>query len=150
MITGSIAQYVLESDVTAPTTVGVDVTGFAFDGKAGKVYQVEGVFTMQSSATSTGMAWCFDGPADMTVSTIALHAGGNNTTPVMNKSIAENTFGTSSTGVPVQDENNPVAFKGVVKMTTGGTVQMVIRSEVASSAVKLIGGLTVMTITQMN
>lgn len=156
MLTGVIGQigntrlYVLESDVTAPTTSGVDVTGFSFTGVAGKVYQIEGVFTMQSAATTTGMAWCFDGPADMGVSTIAIHAGSSNTAPVMNKSIADNTFGTSSTAVPVQDENNPVAFKAVVNITTGGTVQLKIRSEVAMSAVKLVGGLTVMSVTELN
>lgn len=123
------------------TTTEAAVTGVSFDGAANTTYEIEIFGAVQSAATTTGVGLGFDIPADASIvglTTMAVNTtGGTNTI----ETIADNTVLNAGSGIRAANTNSPVYGKYLVKLVTAGTVQLVAKSEVAASAVTLMGGL---------
>lgn len=134
----------LAADVANSTVTLANVTGLSFAGAASTTYIVELIGTLQSAATTTGIAVALSLPVGATVSGYTEHA-------ISLTASAPNEQNTSATnpgatgGVRAANTNVPVIGRWIVQMgATAGTVQMQFRSEIAASAVTMKAGLTAM------
>lgn len=134
----------LASDSTVSTTAFANVTGMSFTGAASTTYLVEVIGAYQSAATTTGIALSLDIPAGAEiiginiVSTSATALGGA-------EQIADATTTGATTGVRAVNTNTPISAKWLVRINaTGGTVQLMQRSEIAASNTILKANITAM------
>lgn len=141
--TGSGAPVIvkLANDQAFSTTTLSNVTGMTFTAAANTDYMVELLGSFQSAATTTGIGLAFNvggtvtrisGQANHPVSATAQGSCAQEA----NNAVTGATTGVRATGVPV-------ALEGIwhIRMgATGGTAQLLCRSEVAGSAVTLHAG----------
>lgn len=130
----------LANNFSVSTTAVAAVTGVSFTGLANTKYEVEIFGAFQSAATTTGIGLGLDIPSGSVIG----HAWHNVSTTALssNEAIADNAVTGATTGVRVINLNVPITGHFLVSLgVTGGTVQLVARSEIASSAVTLQGGL---------
>lgn len=132
----------LASDVANSTTTLAAVTGLSFTATADTTYLVELVGTFQAAASTTGIAVALDIPSG-SVSGLNVHMTGS--TFGGTEQVADNaTIGVSS-AVRASNVNVPILANFIVAVgSTGGTVQLQFRSEVAASAVTMKAALTAM------
>lgn len=133
----------LPSNVAVSTTTFGVVTGMAFPAAANTLYEVEVFGTFQSAANTTGIALALDIPSGTVTgmglnSTSATAVGGF-------EQIADGTTTGATTGVRAAATNTPIWARYLVSVgATPGNVQLMVRSEIASSAVTLQASITVM------
>ena len=133
----------LPSNVAVSTTTFGVVTGMAFPAVANTVYEVEVFGTFQSAANTTGIALALDIPSGTVTgmgsnSTSATAVGGF-------EQIADGTTTGATTGVRAAATNAPIWARYLVSVgATPGNVQLMMRSEIAASAVTLQGGRTIL------
>ena len=119
------------------------MTGLSFAALADTTYLVELAGTFQSAATSTGIALALDIPSG-SVSGLAVHSTSGTALGCVEQ-IADNATTGASSGVRAANINVPFSARFIVAVgTSGGTVQLQFRSEVAGSAVTMKAGLTAM------
>ena len=140
---------VLPSNFSTSSTSFSDVTGMSFVAQANTRYEVEVFGAFQSAATTTGAALALDIPGGIGSDNAVVAQGIHNlaaSTLTGWEQIADNTTTGAGSGVRAANTNVPIRFRAVVKTDTsvGGTIQLRMRSEVASSAVTLQAGITVM------
>lgn len=123
---------VLASDNTVSTTALADVTGMSFTADASSTYIVELIGTFQTAATTTGIGLALNIPSGGVMGQVFTPTS---STAVLNVlQIANNAVLAPSTGVAAANTNYPITAKWLVKIdSTGGTVQLRQRSEVAAS-----------------
>lgn len=131
----------LAADVANSTVTLAPVTGLSFAATANTSYLVEVIGAFTSAATTTGIAIALDIPSG-TVAGLANHAisatglGGT-------EQIADNATTGATTGVRAANANVPITGRFLVSIgATAGTVQLMLRSEIAASAVTMKAGLT--------
>ncbi len=131
---------VLASDLANSTTTLANVTGMSFSAEANATYEVEFTGVYQTAATTTGIALALDIPSGsvygmgVVMTSVTAVAGFNQ--------IADAATTGASTGVTTAATNTPMFAKWIVAVgATGGTVQLMMKSEVASSAATLKAGL---------
>jgi len=133
----------LASNSTVSTTAFANVSGMSFTALANTTYLVELAGAYQAAATTTGIALALDIPSGTViginqVATSATAAGAA-------EQIADATTTGATTGVRAANTNTPIVARWVVAIgATGGTVQLMQRSEVAASNTVLQAGLTIM------
>ena len=137
-------QYIrLPSNVSINTTSFGDVTGMSFIALPNTNYEIEVFGAIQSAATTTGAALALDIPSGAVIGQGIHNLAAATLTGW--EQIADNTTTGAGSGVRAVTTNVPIRFKAQIAIgNTGGTVQLRLRSEVASSAVTLQAGLTVM------
>jgi hypothetical protein len=129
----------LVSNFANSTTSMTAVTGMSFTGTLNTNYEIEIFGAFQSAATTTGIAFGFDIPSG-SVHGFATHPI-SATALGSNENIADNASTGATTGVRAANTNVPCFGKFLVKLGAGGTIQLVVRSEISASAVTLQGGL---------
>jgi hypothetical protein len=133
----------LASDAANSTVTMAAVTGLSFTAAANTTYLVHVFGAFQSAATTTGIALALDIPSgaingQTTASISAIGLGGT-------EQIADNATTGATSVVRAANTNVPINAWFVVAVgATGGLVQLMLRSEVAASAVTLKAGLTTM------
>jgi len=133
----------LASNSTVSTTAFANVTGMSFTAEANTTYLVEVIGAYQTAATTTGIGLALDIPSgsvigQVVVNTSATALGGL-------EQIADATTTGASTGVRALTTNTPITARWIVAVgVTGGTVQLMQRSEIAASNTVLQANLTVM------
>lgn len=132
----------LGSNFSNSTTTLTAVTGFAFFGAANTTYEVEIFGLFQTAVTTTGMGMALDVPSG-TAYGLAMHHATTAGSLTTSEQIADNAvLGNGSTGVRTNATNTPLTGRFVAAIgSTAGTVQVMLRSEVASSAVTLQAGM---------
>lgn len=137
-------QYlVLPSNASVSTTAFADVTGMSFIAQADTRYEVDLVGAIQTAATTTGAALALDIPSGSIVGQGIHNLAASTLTGW--EQIADNTTSGAGSGMRATGTNVPITTRWIVAVgNTGGAVQLRLRSEVASSAVTLQAGLTVM------
>lgn len=134
---------VLGSNAAVSTTAFADVSGMSFVGLANTRYEVEVMGAIQTAATTTGAALALDIPSGSVVGQGIHNLAAATLTGW--EQIADNTTTGAGSGMRAISTNVPIRFQAIVEIgSTGGTVQLRLRSEIASSAVTLQAGLTVM------
>lgn len=134
---------VLPSNAAVSTTAFADVSGMSFTAQANTTYEVELVGAIQSAATTTGAALALDIPSGNVVGQGIHNLAASTLTGW--EQIADNTTTGAGSGMRATGTNVPITTRWIAAIGgTGGTVQLRLRSEVASSAVTLQAGLTVM------
>lgn len=134
---------ILAADSSNSTTTPANVSGMAFPVAASGIYEVELIGAYQTAATTTGIAVDLDIPSGQVigmigVATSATALGGT-------EQIADAATTGATTGVRAATTNTPIWSRWIVVVgATGGTCQLQLRSEVASSAVTLKASLTVL------
>jgi hypothetical protein len=130
----------LSADVSNSTITLAPVTGLSFVAAANTTYLVELVGTFQSGATTTGIALALDIPSGAVTGQI-IHPISATTLGSIEQIADAATTGATS-GVRAAATNVPVLATFIVAVgITGGTVQLLFRSEVAASAVTMKAGL---------
>ena len=105
-----------------------------FEAAANTTYWIEIVGTFLTAATSTGMGLALDIPSG-TVFGVGWHGGTTSGTIVGFESVADAQATAASVGVRAANQEMLFAAKfRVTTAETAGTVQLMFRSEVASSA----------------
>lgn len=133
----------LASSSTVSTTAFANVAGMSFTGLADTTYLVEVIGAYQTAATTTGIALALDIPSGSVigmniVNTSAIALGGA-------EQIADATTTGATQGVRAVNTNTPIMARWVVAIgATGGTVQLMQRSEVAGSNTVLQPAITIM------
>lgn len=133
----------LASASVVSTTAYANVSGMSFTAQANTAYLVEVVGAYQTAATTTGIGLTLDIPSGSiiginVVSTSATALGGTEV-------IADAASTGATTGVRAANTNTPITARFVVAIGgTGGTVQLMQRSEIAASNTTLQAGLTIM------
>jgi hypothetical protein len=129
---------------TVSTVAYANVTGMSFTGTALAKYYVKVMGAYQAAATTTGIALALDVPAGATV--IGRVVVNTTATAMIGlEQIADATATGVSTGVRAINTNTPIEAWFIVQIgATGGTVQLMQRSEIAASNTVLQAGLTVM------
>jgi hypothetical protein len=133
----------LASDVANSTVTLAPVTGFSFTAAANTSYLVHVFGAFQSAAITTGIALALDIPSGSIIgqTTASISAIGSGST----EQIADNATTGATSAVRAANTNTPINAWFVVAVgATGGLVQLMLRSEVAASAVTLKAGLTAM------
>lgn len=127
---------VLASDSTNSTTTLANVTGMLFSAEASATYEVEFMGAYQTAATTTGIALALDIPSG---SVIGINVASVSATALSGtEQIADAATTGATTGVRAINTNAPLWAKWIVQIsTTGGSVQLMMKSEVASSAAVL-------------
>lgn len=131
----------LAADVAIATQSFAPVTGLAFAAVANRSYLVDLVGAVTSAASTTGLAMALDIPGGAVIgqmihNTSASALGGT-------EQNADATTSGTTTGVRAAGANLPVTARFIVAIgATGGTVQLLARSEVAGSAITVKAGLT--------
>lgn len=129
----------LGSNVTVGTTALADVTGLSFTATLNTAYEIEFVGTFTSAATTTGVALAVDLPSGTP------HGIGYHTLTAATlggfEQIADNATTGASAGVRAATTLVPLRAQFYAPVgATGGTVQLRLRSEIASSNVILQAG----------
>jgi chemotaxis response regulator CheB len=133
----------LAADVANSTTTLAPVTGLNFSAAANTTYLVELVGAFQSAASTTGIALALDIPSGAVAGQLihnvsATGLGGT-------EQSADNATTGATTGVRAAASNVTITARWIVAIgSTGGTVQLQFRSEVAASAVTMKAALTAM------
>lgn len=133
----------LATNNTVSTVAYANVAGMSFTALANTTYLVEVIGAYQTAATTTGIGLALDIPFGSVIgqsitNTSASALGGT-------EQIADATTTGTTTGVRAANTNTPITGKWVVNVGgTGGTVQLMQRSEVAGSNTVLQAGLTIM------
>lgn len=134
---------VLPSNVAVSTTAFADVAGMSFIALPNTRYEIELMGAIQTAATTTGAALALDIPSGSVIG-----MGINNlaaSTLTGWEQIADNATTGASSGMRATASNVPIQARWIASVSsTGGTVQLRLRSEIASSAVTLQAGLTVL------
>lgn len=126
----------LGSNAAISTTAFGNVSGMSFTANANTWYEVECYGAYQSAATTTGMALALDIPSGTVQGTTITHSTA--VAVVGAQQIADATTTGATAGVATANTDTPVFAKFMIQVGgTGGTVQLMMRSEVASSAVTL-------------
>lgn len=135
---------VLPADVSNSTVTYADATGSFVTLPANATYLIEALLTFQSAATTTGIKLGFSIPTGAEISGLFLHNITANTLEGSYNILTESGKGVTS-GVLVANENVPIQGRWLVKTAaTAGNAQLQFRSEVATSAVTLKAGLSVL------
>lgn len=133
----------LGADVANSTTTLAAVTGLSFAATVNTSYLVEVAGTFQSAATTTGIALALDIPSG-SVSGLSWHST-SGTAMGCSEQIADNASTGVTSGVRAANTNIPFVARFIIAIgATGGTVQLLFRSEVAGSAVTIKANLTAM------
>lgn len=133
----------LGSNLAVSTTAFADVTTMSFVGQANTLYEVEFIGAIQTAATTTGAALALDIPSG-TIIGQGIHNLAAATLTGWEQ-IADNATTGAGSGMRATGANVPITAKWLVAIgSTAGTVQLRMRSEIASSAVTLQGGLCVL------
>ena len=133
----------LASNNTVSTTAFASVSGMSFTATANTTYLVELIGAYQTAATTTGIGLALDIPSGSVI-------GINIVTPTATtvggaEQIADATTTGATTGVRTANTNTPITARWVVAVgATGGTVQLMQRSEVATSNTVLQANLTIL------
>lgn len=134
---------ILPSNVAINTTAYGNVTGLAFPAAPNTLYEVEVFGAFRSAAATTGIALALDIPSGTVIG-----LGTHTLTAATLSGFEQNADATATgvtTGVRALNVNVPIRFQALVNVgSTGGTVQLMMRSEVASSAVTLQAGTTIL------
>lgn len=131
----------LASDSTVSTVAYANVSGMSFTALANTTYLVQIIGAYQAAATTTGIAIALDIPAGATV-VGQIQPNISATALVSLEQIADATATGVGTGVRAVNTNAPITAWLLVSIgATGGTVQLVQRSEVAASNTVLKAGL---------
>ena len=129
----------LPSNVSVNTTAFADLTGLSFTALANTKYEIEFVGTFTAAATTTGIGLAVDVPSGVPFgigrhTLTAATLGGF-------EQIADNTTTGASAGVRAATTLVPIRAEFHAPISsTGGTVQMKMRSEIATSAVIMQAG----------
>ncbi len=131
----------LASNVANSTVTLAPVTGLSFTALPLTTYLVEVIGTFQSAALTTGIAMALDIPSGsitgLPIAAISATAVGGT------EQIADNATTGATASVRAINTNTPIIGKYIIAVgATGGTVQLMFRSEVAGSAVTMIAGVT--------
>jgi hypothetical protein len=133
----------LANNSTVSTVAFANVSGMSFTALANTTYLVDVIGAYQAAATTTGIALALDIPSGSVVGQNIVNT--NATTLGGAEQIADATTTGATTGVRAANTNTPITARFVVRTNgTGGTVQLMQRSEVASSNTVLQAGLTIM------
>lgn len=133
----------LASNSTVSTTAYANVTGMSFTATANTTYLIRIFGAYQTAATTTGIGLTLDVPSGTiigqnSVSTSATAVGGT-------EIIADAASTGATTGVRAANTNTPIqAFFVIAVGASGGTVQLMQRSEIAASNTVLQANLTIM------
>lgn len=134
---------ILPSNVAVSTTTFANVTGLAFPALANTTYEVEVFGAIQTAATATGAALALDIPSGNVIGQGIHNLAAATLTGW--EQIADGATTGAGSGMRATGTNVPIRFKAVAAIgSTPGTVKLSMRSEIASSAVTLQAGLTVM------
>jgi len=131
----------LASDSTVSTTAYANVSGMSFTALANTTYLVQIIGAYQAAATTTGIAIALDIPAGATV--VGQIQPNISATAINSlEQIADATATGVGTGVRAANTKAPITAWLLVSIgATGGTVQLMQRSEVAASNTVLKAGL---------
>jgi hypothetical protein len=133
----------LASNNTVSTTAFANVTGMSFTAAANTTYIVNVMGAYQTAATTTGVGLALDIPSGSVVGQVVANTSATAATSL--EQIADATTTGVTTGVRAANTNTPISARFVVAVgATGGTVQLLQRSEVAASNTVLQANLTVM------
>jgi len=133
----------LPSNSTVSTTAYANVTGMSFIAAANTKYLVKLIGAYQTAATTTGIGLALDIPSGSVIGTV--HTNTSATALGGLEQIADGTTTGATTGVRAINTNTPIIAEWVVVIgVTGGTVQLMQRSEIAASNTVLQAALTVM------
>lgn len=129
----------LASDNTVSTTALADVTGMSCSVDANTSYEVTLTGTFQTAATTTGIGLALNIPSGGVSGQVFTPTS---TTAVINVlQTADDALIAVSTGVAAANTNYPISGKWLVKVdSSGGTIQLRQRSEIATSNTVLKAG----------
>lgn len=128
---------------TVSTVAYAAVTGMSFVALPNTKYLIEVVGAYQAAATTTGIGLALDIPSGTVIGSIRTHTSA--TVMGGTEQIADATTTGATTGVRAINTNTPITGKWVVSVgITGGTIQLMQRSEIAASNTVLQAGLTIM------
>lgn len=153
---GTVVAYALNPDggdpwsyIRLPANAAVNTTAFAavagmtFVAAPNTVYEVEAFGAYQAAANTTGMGLALDIPSGQVIGLNLVAASA--TAPGSAQQIADATTTAATAGVATANSNTPVFARWLIAIgATGGNVNLMLRSEIASSAVTLQGGLFVL------
>lgn len=148
--TNCMFEAILASNSTNSTTTLTAVTGLSFTADASKTYEVEFFGAFTSAAGTTGVAIALDIPSG---TVIGQNLAATTTTSVSGTfQRADNAVtGNGSTGVDATSSNCPLWGRWVVAVGgTGGTIALMSRSEIASSAIVIQAGVSFLRARRMN
>lgn len=128
----------LASDSTVSTTAHADVTGMSFTAANSTAYEVEIFGPFQTAATTTGIGVAFNIPSGSVIG-LAI-APSANTTAMITQQRADDAIVAVTTAVATANTDFMMWGKYLIAVTTGGTVQLRQRSEVAGSKTVLKAG----------
>lgn len=133
----------LGADVANSTVTLAAATGLSFTAAANTTYLVDVVGAFQSAATTTGIALALDLPSGSVIGQALANISA--TTVGATEQIADNATTGATTGVRAANTNIPFSARFIVVVgSTGGSVQLQFRSEIAASAVTMKANLTAM------
>ena len=140
---------ILASDFPNSTVTLNDVTGFSFTMEANKTYLVTFNGMAQSAATTTGLGLALDIPSGSVIGQVRHELAA--TTSIFHSQNADAAIVAVTTGVRAANTNFPVFGEWVVQVgVTGGACTLKMRSEIATSAVTLKGGLCALSFEKLN
>jgi hypothetical protein len=143
--TGQQTWVKLTADASNTTTTMSAATGLSFAAAVNTTYKIDVIGTFQSAATTTGIAIALDVPTGSIISGLMFHATSATGGTASVEQIADAVSTGVSSGVRAAATNVPIVASYIVTTAaTGGTVQLVFRSEIAGSGVTLKAGLTAM------
>lgn len=145
----SAYEVVLGANSASSSTTLANVTGMSFTAEASKIYEVDFLGIYQSAATTTGIGIALDIPsgtvAGINITSISTTAVGGSFQR------ADAAILGASASVDALNSNVPLQAKWLVSVgVTGGTVQLMLRSEIASSAVTLQANLCILRARKIN
>jgi hypothetical protein len=133
----------LGADVANSSVTLAAATGLSFTAAANTTYLVDIVGAFQSAATTTGIALALDLPSGSVIGQALANISA--TTIGATEQIADSATTGATTGVRAANANIPFSARFIVAVgSTGGTVQLQFRSEIAASAVTIKANLTAM------
>ena len=133
----------LSSNATNNAVTFTNVGDLSFTALASKTYLIELRGAYKTAATTTGIGVALDIPSGTIIGQFVTNVsatglGGS-------AQVLDNTTKGATTGVQVLNENTPILGWWIVNTsTTGGTIQLKMRSEIAASLCTLVSGLTVL------
>ena len=133
----------LASNNTVSTVAYANVTGLNFTALSNTTYLVEVIGAYQAAATTTGIGLALDIPSGSVIGQVVT----NTSATVLGggEQVADATTTGATTGVRALNTNTPITGRWVVAIgATGGTVQLMQRSEIAASNTVLQANLTIM------
>jgi len=140
---------VLGSNAASSSVTLANVSGMSFTAIANKTYIVELVGRFQSVITTTGIGLALDIPSGTITGSVQNELAA--TTATFHAQIADAAVVSATSGVRANNTNAPILGKWLVLIGgTGGTVQLMLRSEIATSAVTLQSPDTIMIYTKIN